>query len=208
MGSFWVFEMILPVRSTKVLRGSLGPNGGDKLLGHVAVVDGAWLQNYPVVPNPVFSEVPVKVGTNAPTNPPPTCQPSLNKIAFVSDRSGNNDIYTTNANGCQEPTRLTYYGGDDSEPVWSHDNTKIAYTSGPQSGSKSIYMMKAEPEGANNQPQELTTSSASHSSPAWSPDGTRIAFSSNRDGDDEIYVMKAEPESATNVPQKLTNNSA
>ncbi len=42
------------------------------------------------------------------------------KLLFVSDRGGNNDIYLVNAGG-GDPLNLTNNPADDSNPTWSPD---------------------------------------------------------------------------------------
>jgi hypothetical protein len=52
---------------------------------------------------------------------------SAARIAFVSDRDGNTEIYVMNADGTGQ-TRLTKDPGSDWSPVWSPDGTKIAFS--------------------------------------------------------------------------------
>jgi hypothetical protein len=108
------------------------------------------------------------------------------KIAFTSNRDGNNEIYVMNADGSNQ-TRLTNNSYEDAHPNWSFDGTKIAYTSCPN-GDGDIYVMNADGSGK----VKLTYNSAWDFHPGWSPDGTKIAFNSNRDGNDEVYVMNAD----------------
>lgn len=54
--------------------------------------------------------------------------PDGSRIAFVSNRDGNEDIYLMNADG-SDLTRLTDNPEPDLAPVWSTDGTKIAYFS-------------------------------------------------------------------------------
>ena len=51
---------------------------------------------------------------------------SPGKIAFVSVRDANQEIYVMNADGSGQ-TRLTFSPGSDRTPSWSPDGTKIAY---------------------------------------------------------------------------------
>src|SRR5512139_1785348 len=75
-------------------------------------------------------------GTNPGTVPatpslPPvatlTCDP-CKKIAFVSTRDGNAEIYSIEADGAGL-TRLTNNSAFDGEPAWSPDGQRIAFTS-------------------------------------------------------------------------------
>lgn len=117
---------------------------------------------------------------------------SQGRIAFVSNRDGNWEIYVMNKDGSGQ-TRLTHDpsttndDGMDQGPVWSPDGSQIAFTS-THGGNPDIYVMHAD--GSNL--TRLTNDLANDSAPSWSPDGSRIAFSSNRDGNYEIYVMDAD----------------
>ena len=100
------------------------------------------------------------------------------KIAFISDRDGNEEIYVMNADG-SDVTRLTDTRGNiSSYPKWSPDARRIAFSSG-QSGNGEIYVMNADGSDLT----QLTHSDRDDSNPAWSPDGRRIAFMSGRPGD-------------------------
>ncbi len=64
----------------------------------------------------------------------PDFSPDGSRIAFVSNRDGNSEIYIMNADGSDQ-RRLTHYPGDgdeyfgNSNPSFSPDGTKIAFTS-------------------------------------------------------------------------------
>jgi TolB protein len=116
------------------------------------------------------------------------------KIAFHTNRDGNNEIYVMNFDGTGQ-TRLTNDAASDFGAAWSPDGTKIAFTRGLD-----VFVMNAD--GTN--PSRLTAFTAINSAPAWSPDGTQIAFHSSRDGNFEIYVMNADGSNQT----RLTNNGA
>ena len=118
------------------------------------------------------------------------------RIAFMSDRDGNFEIYVMNADGSRQ-TRLTHDEADDSLPVWSPDG-RIAFTS-DRDGNFEMYVMNAD----GSSPTRLTANSADDALAAWSPDG-RIAFMSDRDGNFEIYVMNADGSGQT----RLTHDEA
>jgi Tol biopolymer transport system component len=120
------------------------------------------------------------------------------KIAFQSNRDGNFEIYSMNADGSDQ-TRLTTNAAEDVNAAWSPDGTKIAFQSN-RDGNAEIYVMSAD--GMNQ--TRLTTNSAEDLNPAWSPDGTKLAFQSNRDGNVEIYSMNSDGTTVT----RLTTNAA
>ncbi len=51
----------------------------------------------------------------------------LNEIAFESDRDGNLNIWTIAPSGTDE-TRLTTSPAADTDPAWSPDGSRLAYT--------------------------------------------------------------------------------
>jgi Tol biopolymer transport system component len=113
------------------------------------------------------------------------------KIVFSSDRSGNDEIYTMNANG-SNVHQITYNSGPDTKPSWSPDGSKIAFES-TRDGWDNIYTM-------NNDGTEIVKLTNSHydSFPVWSPDGNQIAFSSARETSpngsrsSEVWVMNSD----------------
>jgi Tol biopolymer transport system component len=118
------------------------------------------------------------------------------KIAFVSNRDGIDNIYVMNADGTN-PIRLTSNGGN--YPAWSPDGSRLVFSSNRDNAlADEIYVMNAD--GTN--PTRLTNNAVVDTWPAWSPDGSRIVYSSGDWDNVEIYVMNAD---GTN-PTRLTDN--
>jgi hypothetical protein len=85
------------------------------------------------------------------------------KIAFVSDRDGNQEIYVMNPDG-SGVTRLTNNAAHDVYPAWSPDGSKIAFTSN-RDGNWEIYVMNADGSGATR----LTDNGAADFAFDWQP---------------------------------------
>ena len=150
----------------------------------------------------------------------PAWSPHDNKIAFVSDRTGEDEIWVMNADGSSLvqltpgreglPNPLDPLvdglpkppdGFSASEPAWSPDGSKLVYTSTEEGDPSEIYTINADGYDL----QKLTNNSDEDSSPSWSPDGTKIAFEkhvaeSTLKGD--VWAMNANGTS----PINLTNH--
>ena len=70
-------------------------------------------------------------------------------------------------------------GSYDTQPTWSADGTKIAFTR-----NNDVFVADANGTNAVN-----ITKTVNNEDPAWSPDGARIAFMTTRDGHSELYLM-------------------
>lgn len=89
-----------------------------------------------------------------------------------ADAAGSaSDIYTINAIGRADLTRLTNHDADDTDPAWSPDGSKIAFASN-RNGHYDIYVMQAN----GLLETRITSTDADDRHPTWSPDGSMIAF--------------------------------
>src|SRR3712207_50915 len=70
----------------------------------------------------------------------PAVSPDGTKVAFVSDRDGNPDLYLLNIGSTAEPTRLTdTIGCINQHPSWTADGTALVFESNCQGGNFEIY---------------------------------------------------------------------
>jgi Tol biopolymer transport system component len=166
-----------------------------------------WLNTSTDLPNTVITDLILDKTANeliasthgrgmfsAPVAPPPA---PGGKIAFVSNRDGDNEIFVMSSTGTGL-TKLTNNTADDNTPVWSPDRTKIAFATN-RDGNYEIYVMNAD--GGN--PTRLTNDAGRDEAPSWSQGG-KIAFNSSRDGDHEIFTMNADGGAQT----QLTANTS
>lgn len=108
------------------------------------------------------------------------------RIAFTSNRNGDNEIYLMNLDGSNE-VQLTNNVVNDSDPAWSPDRSKIAFVS-HRHGHADILIMK--PDGTLL--ASVTNDAPVDGDPVWSPDGTKIAFTRFKSqNQSEVYVVDA-----------------
>jgi TolB protein len=111
------------------------------------------------------------------------------KLAFSSARSGDPEIYLSDASGANA-RRLTSFRGPDVSPVWNpKTNSQIAWVSG-RTNLPQIYIMDSD--GANVM---RMTDGGYATAPSWSPNGQFLAFAWARNygpgapGGEDIYIM-------------------
>ena len=124
-------------------------------------------------------------------------QSAFSKIAFVSNRDGdNNDIYIMNSDGSNKE-KLTNNASID-EFCFSPDGTKIAFTSDRDGGGTDMYIMNID--GSNL--KRLTNNDSIIDLFCFSPDGIKIVFTSTRDGNPQIHIMNIDGSNQ----ERLSNN--
>lgn len=117
----------------------------------------------------------------------PRYSPDGTKIAFVSGRSGTQEVWICSTDG-SNPTRLTSLGGPVVvAPQWSPDGRRISFfaTTG-LAGKYAVYVVGAE----GGRPSRLTRSEGDlEALPAWSNDGRWIYVTSARSGGLQIWKV-------------------
>ena len=134
----------------------------------------------------------------APTPTPTPVNTDRRKLAFDSNRDGNNELYVMDEDGANV-RRLTNNLAVDRHPTWSPDGTRLAFFS-DRGGRNAVYLMNAD--GTNV--TKLANSPDDASDPVWSPDGTRLAFTAFATGlSSEIFVANVD---GTGTPVNVSNN--
>jgi lysophospholipase L1-like esterase len=100
------------------------------------------------------------------------------KIAFQSDRSGNEDIYIINRDGVRQITNSPAFDG---YPALSPDGTRVAFESN-RSGRFEIYL--ADMEGRTN---PLIVSEGDNKAPFWSHSGSYLYFARRKGRNQNIF---------------------
>ena len=128
--------------------------------------------------------------------PQPAWSPDGRRIAFISDRSGTNDLWMMDADGSDQ-RRLTRNSATESGPVWSPDGRRIAFArrAGEHwSNNDDLYVIRSDGTGLRNlthgTPPDIYK-------PVWSLDGRHIIFLS--EGKGGIYVINTDGSGKQNL---------
>ena len=155
-------------------------------------------------------EIPTKAGqSSAPTkligaadyNASAQFSPDGKRVAFLSSRSGNDEIWVCDRNG-SNPRQLTSFhlspdAPPDADPHWSPDGREIAFKASPENHA-AIYVVSAE----GGQPRRVTTDDPEVRAPSWSRDGKWIYFGSKRTGAWQVWKVPPHGGRAVQVTKK------
>ncbi len=128
-------------------------------------------------------------------NEGPQSSPDGKKLAFMSDRSGSLEIWTSNQDG-SSLVKLTNLGSCGS-PRWSPDSRWIAFDT-KTAGPPAIYVVPAD----GGQPASLVQDESENMVPSWSNGGRWIYFASTRTGQDQVWKVPAGGGDAVQVTRK------
>jgi TolB protein len=126
------------------------------------------------------------------TDREPTWLPGGKKIGFCRDQANNPgtnwQIHVMDPDG-SHVVNLSNSRSYDSDPAWSPDGLKIAFTS-TRSGGFRTHLMNAD--GSNVTDVSGSDCPYGHNYPGWSPDGKKLYFSDAADTGLEIFVCNAD----------------
>jgi Tol biopolymer transport system component len=129
-----------------------------------------------------------KALTTGGTNGDPSWSPDGKRVVYSSQANGNYELFSVAATG-GSPQQITHSPGDDHNPVYSPDGTKLAYDHiGCQNSGGGTCVLVANADGT----QEVNVTSeptvpgcelqpgyylnGASSQPDWSPDGKKVIF--------------------------------
>jgi Tol biopolymer transport system component len=104
----------------------------------------------------------------------PRLSPDGKRVAIPRSTANNTvaDIWTIDV-ARNVATRMTLDPGDDENPVWSPDGSRLAFTSDRKGAAGDIYVMKADQPGGE---ELLLASENAKVTNSWSPDGRFLLF--------------------------------
>ena len=116
----------------------------------------------------------------------PAWSPNGKQIVYESHPGDNSEIYKINADGSAQTSLTNNSFADERAPSWSHDGSKIVFSSDRDCLRSCYELYTMDADGSNV--TRLTNNRTSLNAPVWSPDGSKIAFVSGI----EIWVMNAD----------------
>ncbi len=128
----------------------------------------------------------------------PSLSPDGARLAFVSSRDGDSEIYVRDLAGDGDAElRVTAVPRDDWAPAWSPDGAWLAFLS-DRDGSPRVYLVR--PDATDLRLAHADAAAGEEQPPVWSPDGARLAYAvSTRDGASEIWVVDVAAATAARV---------
>ena len=114
----------------------------------------------------------------------PSYSPDGKRIAFESNRSGNEEIWVSEADA-SHPIQITSFGNKYAgSPKWSPDGQHVAFDSNAD-GRWNVYVIDSQ----GGKPVRLTSGSGSKIRPSWSHDGKWIYYCASGESGPQIWKL-------------------
>jgi dipeptidyl aminopeptidase/acylaminoacyl peptidase len=139
----------------------------------------------------------------------PRLSPDGRTIAYVVwklDKESNDsrmNIWLVAADGSSPPRQFTFGKKRDTDPRWSPDGSRLAFTSKREDGPAQLYVIPV----AGGEALKLTDLKEDAAEAVWSPDGARLAFTSRvpDEANEEKDDKKRKPRRVRRLQYKLDN---
>lgn len=131
----------------------------------------------------IESKEPINLTQHPANDRRPCWSPDGKKIAFTSDRTGDEEIYIMDIE-TRKVERITYYSGYDGHPAWCPKGGRIAFTSDRDAGSSDIYIIDLLTKEIVRRTDHMLAGSLD-----WTPDGNKLAFCSGFGGKSAICLI-------------------
>ena len=167
--------------------------------------------------NPVFGSArmnqPIQITTHPGEDFASTLSADGKLMVFVSDRSGNLDLWLKRrGQGVQPPDeQLTFHSAEDNSPKLSPKGDRVVFISNRSDPKGDIYVMdvgtKGQPDPENPEGIRLTQADFPEEDPEWSPDGASIYFTSidPKSQNHTIFKIDMKTRSKTRVVDNAVN---
>lgn len=158
----------------------------------------------------ILAAQPIQLTSNSTSDTDPVVSADGRKIAFVSDRDGDMDIFIMNVDGTGQ-TKLTSNNSNDTSPSISGDGRRVVWESA-QANDADIFIWTN-----GSSPVRLFGSprNGEDIQPSISSDGSTVAFVSNGDplglnptGDFEIFLIRADGTGLFQLTQNASDDFA
>jgi eukaryotic-like serine/threonine-protein kinase len=116
----------------------------------------------------------------------PAFSPDDRRIAFVSSRSGSQEIWVANSDGTGALQLTSFRGPPTGTPRWSPDGRRIVLDS-RVGGDSEIFTIGSDGSGLTR----ITSEPSEDVVPSWSRDGRFIYFTSDRGGRQQVWKAPA-----------------
>ena len=125
------------------------------------------------------------------------------RIAFMSDRNGNWEIYIMDRDGLN-PLNLTNSPARDGLPIHAQGQDRLIFASDGEGPTLDVWSIDLE----GLDPVNITQTSDSNEVPiAWSPDGEHVVFASDQSGVPDILLAEASGEGLLNLSERYQAQS-